>query len=207
MHRSLFPFVPFLLLIVPVLEIGVFIIVGGQIGVVPTLLGIVLTALIGTVLLRQQGFALIAKAQSQMDQGKIPGKELAHGVMLLAAGLLLLTPGFVTDTFGFLLLVPSIRDLIFHSIKNRLIVTGMQGQAGFSAHTRGQTGGTYYESHTYRANPGASQSGRRTGPSDPSIIDLDDDEFDEVQRHDALTSDAPHDNGAPKDDKSPWEKS
>ena len=116
MQRSLFPFVPFLLLIVPILEIGVFIILGGQIGVINTLLGIVLTAVIGTVLLRRQGFALIGQAQKQMDQGNIPGKELAHGVMLLAAGLLLLTPGFVTDTFGFLLLVPTIRDGIFHSL-------------------------------------------------------------------------------------------
>ena len=57
-QKSLFPFIPFLLLAVPILEIGVFIIVGGQIGVLNTLLGVLLTAVIGTILLRQQGFAL-----------------------------------------------------------------------------------------------------------------------------------------------------
>ncbi|WP_319533361.1 FxsA family protein [uncultured Cohaesibacter sp.] len=200
MNRSLFPFVPFLLLVIPVLEIGVFIIVGGQIGVLYTLLGIVLTAFIGTVLLRQQGFALLAQAQSQMDQGKIPGKELAQGVMLLAAGLLLLTPGFVTDTIGFLLLVPSIRDLIFHSIKNRMVVTGMQGQSGFSSHTYGRTGGTYYESHTYGSRPGPRSS-------DPSIIDLDADDFDEVTNRDAISSDKRDDDSAPKRGGTPWGKS
>lgn len=207
MNRSLFPFVPFLLLVIPILEIGVFIVVGEQIGVVYTLLGIVLTAFIGTVLLRRQGFALIAKAQSQMDQGKIPGKELAHGVMLLAAGLLLLTPGFVTDTIGFLLLVPSLRDLVFHSIKNRLVMTGMQGQAGFSTHTHGQTGSTRYESYSYSSRPGTTRPGTRPGSRDPSIIDLDEDDFDEVQKRDALTSDQPNESTAPGDQKSPWEKS
>ena len=177
MQKSLFPFIPFLLLIVPVLEIAVFIFVGGQIGVINTLLGIVLTAFIGTVLLRQQGFALIGQAQAQMERGNIPGKELAHGVMLLAAGLLLLTPGFVTDSIGFLLLVPPVRDTVFAFFKSRITLAGIQsGEQGRSAHfsshgfggKQGGFHGTYYESQTY------STGDHDRGPSsDPSIIDLD----------------------------------
>ena len=189
MRRSLFPFVPFLLLVIPVLEIAVFIMLGGQIGVINTLLCIVLTAVIGTILLRQQGFALLTKAQSQMDQGKLPGKELAHGVMLLAAGLLLLTPGFVTDTFGFLLLVPTIRDTIFNFFKSQVSFATVGGAAqGF-----GQAGShTQYESHSYHYET----RGGETRSSDPSIIDLDEDDFSPVD--DKVTI------GKEEAKKSPW---
>nr|WP_321455191.1 FxsA family protein [uncultured Cohaesibacter sp.] len=189
-HKSLFPFIPFLLLAVPILEIGVFIIVGGQIGVLNTLLGILLTAVIGTILLRHQGFALVGQAQQQMNQGKIPGKELAHGVMLLAAGLLLLTPGFVTDTFGFLLLVPAIRDGIFHFFKSRITMTGMGGQSFGS-------GSTYYQSYNYQ-NYESSNGSNTSRPTNDDIIDLDDDEFSEVKERGSIENQqSPH---------SPWNK-
>ena len=189
-HKSLFPFLPFLLLAVPILEIGVFIIVGGQIGVLNTLLGILLTAVLGTILLRHQGFALVGQAQQQMNQGKIPGKEMAHGVMLLAAGLLLLTPGFVTDTIGFLLLIPGIRDGIFHFFKSRVTIAGMQGQS-FS------NGSTYYESYSYQSYD-APNRGNNTRPDNDDIIDLDEDQFGEVNDRDAIES--------KKDGNSPWNK-
>lgn len=197
MRKSLFPFVPFLLLTLPIMEIFVFILLGGQIGVLNTLLGIVLTALIGTILLRQQGFALLAKAQSQMDQGKLPGKELAHGVMLLAAGLLLLTPGFVTDSVGFLLLVPTIRDEIFAFFKKRVTLTGFSGQQGSFSKA---------EFYHHQSGPGFSSSGphssqgqQRPSPSarnGASIIDLDEEDFTEVADHKAL--------GGSPDPSSPW---
>ena len=189
-QKSLFPFIPFLLLAVPILEIGVFIIVGGQIGVLNTLLGVLLTAVIGTILLRQQGFALIGQAQQQMNQGKIPGKEMAHGVMLLAAGLLLLTPGFVTDTFGFLLLVPGIRDSIFHFLKSRVTLTGMQGQSFGN-------GSTYYESYSYQSH-GTANRGGTDRPASDDIIDLDEDDFGEVKDRDAIEN--------RNDPNSPWNK-
>ncbi|WP_198662807.1 FxsA family protein [Cohaesibacter intestini] len=202
MQKSLFPFVPFLLLIVPVLEIGVFILLGGQIGVINTLLGIVLTALIGTILLRRQGFALINQAQGQMNAGKVPGKELAHGVMLLAAGLLLLTPGFVTDTFGFLLLVPPIRDGIFAFFKSRItLVNAGAAQSGFSS---SNAGGTYYRSYSYSSTQTDSTRNRS---ADPSVIDLDDDDFSEVTSHDAIEAKPSSQKPDQKDGQSPWEKS
>lgn len=197
MRNSLFPFIPFLLLVIPILEIGVFIIIGGQIGIIYTLLGIVLTALIGTILLRQQGFALLTQAQSQMDQGKIPGKELAHGVMLLAAGLLLLTPGFVTDSFGFLLLVPSVRDAIFGFFKSRVTFAEFSSRASSSGSAGGQT---YYESYHY------SNSSTGQDKSDPSIIDLDESEFDEVGDHPSLQDKSDTTAGTGKGKNSPWHK-
>jgi len=97
---------------VPLIEIGVFIQVGGLIGLWPTLAVVVLTAVIGTGLLRQQGLATLARARSHMDQGVLPARELFDGLCLLFAGALLLTPGFVTDAVGFLLFVPPLRDAL-----------------------------------------------------------------------------------------------
>jgi len=112
--------IPVLLLAVPILEIAVFILVGGQIGVFPTLAMILVTAVFGTILLRVQGFALIARIRGEMQANRVPGRELVHGAMLLAAGLLLLTPGFVTDSIGFLLFIPPIRDSIWAFAASRL---------------------------------------------------------------------------------------
>ncbi len=94
---------------VPVIEIAVFIEVGGRIGLWPTVGLIVLTALVGTALLRHQGLSTLARARASLDQGKLPMRELLDGVCLLIAGALLLTPGFVTDAVGALLLVPPLR--------------------------------------------------------------------------------------------------
>lgn len=97
---------------VPLIEIGVFIQVGGLIGLWPTLAVVVLTAMIGTWLLRQQGLATLARARSHTDRGVLPARELFDGLCLLFAGALLLTPGFVTDGVGFLLFVPPLRDAL-----------------------------------------------------------------------------------------------
>ena len=94
---------------VPVIEIAVFIEIGGRIGVWSTVGLIVLTAVIGTALLRHQGLSTLARARTSLDQGKLPVRELLDGVCLLIAGALLLTPGFVTDAVGALLLVPPLR--------------------------------------------------------------------------------------------------
>ena len=117
-----FSIIPFLLLVIPVVEIGAFILVGGQIGLWPTLLMILVTAVIGSFLLRVQGLSLINKVQTEVAAGKVPGKELGHGVMIVVAGIFLLTPGFVTDTIGFLLFVPPIRNMIWSFVASRITV-------------------------------------------------------------------------------------
>jgi len=98
-----------LFLIVPAIEIYVLIEVGGLIGAVPTILLVVFTAVLGAWLLRIQGFATLRRVQSSMARGEIPAIEMLGGVLLLISGALLLTPGFFTDTIGFVLLLPLFR--------------------------------------------------------------------------------------------------
>lgn len=101
-----------ILIITPIVEIAVFIQIGGLIGLWPTLATVVLTALIGTTLLRRQGLATLSRAQTEMAAQRVPVRELFHGICLLLAGVLLLTPGFVTDAAGFALFVRPVRDAI-----------------------------------------------------------------------------------------------
>ena len=97
---------------VPLIEIAVFIQLGGLLGLWPTLGLVILTAVVGTWLLRLQGLATLLKAQQHMQQGVLPKRELFDGFCLLFAGALLLTPGFVTDGFGLALFIPAFRDLL-----------------------------------------------------------------------------------------------
>lgn len=94
---------------VPLIEIGVFIKVGGFLGAWPTIGLVVLTAMIGTWLIRLQGLATLARAQSALERDELPVAEIFDGLCLLLAGALLLTPGFATDTVGFALLLPPVR--------------------------------------------------------------------------------------------------
>ena len=118
---------PLLLLIVPLAEIAAFVIIGREIGVFWTLAMVFVTAVLGSILLRVQGFGLIARIQRESEAGRVPGRELVHGVMILIAGVLLLTPGFITDAIGFLLFVPAIRDAGWQLIKSRISVVTMGG--------------------------------------------------------------------------------
>lgn len=101
-----------LFVIMPILEMVVLIKVGGIIGVIPTIGLVLLTAMLGLALLRQQGFSTLFRAQEKMASGQLPVNELVEGIFLAVGGALLLTPGFVTDAFGFCCLIPGIRQLI-----------------------------------------------------------------------------------------------
>ncbi|WP_274423470.1 FxsA family protein [Chelativorans sp. YIM 93263] len=119
-----FSIVPFLLLAIPLMEIAVFVLVGEQIGVLPTLALVLATAVAGSILLRIQGFGILSRVRRMLGQGQMPGRELVHGVMILLAGVLLLTPGFVTDTLGFLLFIPPLRDAAWRFLRNRVVIIG-----------------------------------------------------------------------------------
>ena len=137
-----FSLIPFLLLVIPILEITVFILVGGQIGVFPTLGMILVTAILGTFFLRQQGLSILQKLQAESRSGNIPGRELVHGAMIMIAGVLLLTPGFVTDSIGFLLFFPPFRDLAWNFLKTRINVINVGG-AGFAQGASSTRGPNY----------------------------------------------------------------
>ena len=99
-------------IVVPVVEFFLLVEVEGRIGLGATLGAILLTAIVGASLLRRQGLATMAAIRRQTASGRFPGRDLAHGGILLFAGGLLLTPGFATDTVGFALLVPAIREVV-----------------------------------------------------------------------------------------------
>lgn len=107
-------------LTVPIIEIALFIQVGGWIGLWPTLAVVILTAVAGTVLMRSQGSHAWREIQRSFAELRDPTRPLAHGVMILAAGMLLLTPGFFTDAVGLLLLVPAVRDMVMRQIGRRI---------------------------------------------------------------------------------------
>ena len=141
---------------VPLLEIAVFIEVGDRLGLWNTLAVVVLTAIVGTWLLRIQGLAALNRVRGQINQGVLPTKELFDGLCLLFAGALLLTPGFVTDTIGFALFVPQVRNLLRHWIGRRLELSMTATTMGPNqSHGRG-----------YRPHGGGPRAGDyRAGPS------------------------------------------
>ncbi len=96
-------------ILIPIIEIGLFIQVGGFIGMWKTIAIVIITAIIGTTLLRRQGISTMARLQSSLQTGENPVDPIAHGALILVSGVLLLTPGFFTDGIGFTLLVPQIR--------------------------------------------------------------------------------------------------
>jgi len=101
-----------LFILVPIIEIAVFIQIGEVVGLSWTLVIVVLTAILGVNLLRQQGFRAWRDIQLSMAQGNMPAVEMASAAQLLFAGGLLLTPGFVTDIVGFTLMIPSVRTYL-----------------------------------------------------------------------------------------------
>jgi UPF0716 protein FxsA len=98
-----------LIIIVPAAEMGILLASGQIIGVWPTILLIILTGVIGSYLAKKQGIATYYQLQRQMQTGQLPGDALLDGVCILVGGTLLLTPGFITDILGFLLLFPVTR--------------------------------------------------------------------------------------------------
>ena len=97
---------------VPILEIALFIQVGGAIGLWPTLAIVILTALAGTFLMRLQGLQALSRLQRSLETGGDPVGPIAHGALILVAGVLLLTPGFFTDAVGLSLLIPPVRETL-----------------------------------------------------------------------------------------------
>jgi UPF0716 protein FxsA len=100
---------PVLFFIVPLVEVYILIQVGSVIGAGWTILLVVLTAVIGVNLLRQQGVSTLMRANQVMSQGQIPAMEMMEGIVLAVGGALLITPGFFTDLLGFLCLIPQTR--------------------------------------------------------------------------------------------------
>lgn len=111
-----------LFIAVPLIEIALFIQLGGLIGLWPTLLIVVLTAILGTWLVRTQGLMAMGNLRRSFSELRDPTEPLAHGAMILFAGALLLTPGFFTDAIGFSLLIPPVRSAVYNRVRSRVNV-------------------------------------------------------------------------------------
>lgn len=109
-----------ILVAVPILEIALFIQVGGAIGLWPTLAIVIATALAGTLLLRSQGIATLNRLRTSVSSGENPMNPIAHGALILVAGVLLLTPGFFTDAVGLSLMIPPLRAVLIKAGAARL---------------------------------------------------------------------------------------
>ena len=115
-------------LAVPLIEITLFIQLGGAIGLGWTLAIVLITAVLGASLARSQGALALNEMRSSFSDMRDPTEPLAHGAMILFAGALLLTPGFFTDFVGFALLVPAIRRAAFQAIRSRVNIQSFSAQ-------------------------------------------------------------------------------
>ncbi|MEP5731267.1 MAG: FxsA family protein [Sulfitobacter sp.] len=118
---------------IPMIEIALFIKVGGIIGLGWTLAIVLITAVAGTWLVRTQGALAMGQLRSSFSDMQDPTEPLVHGAMILFAGALLLTPGFFTDAVGFSLLIPAVRKAAFQAIRARVNVQSF-GTPGTGQH-------------------------------------------------------------------------
>ena len=99
-------------IIIPIIEISIFITIGTNIGILNTIAIILITALVGIFLVRRQGIKLLFDAQKNLSQGIMPTEEIKGGIFLLISGLLLITPGFFTDCIGFAFFLKPVQNLV-----------------------------------------------------------------------------------------------
>ncbi|UTM57139.1 membrane protein FxsA [Photobacterium sp. CCB-ST2H9] len=126
----MFPVLLLLFILVPVIEIALFIQVGGVLGLWTTLFLVLLTAIVGASLVRSQGIATLLSVQDRLNQGELPAQQILEGVMLAVAGVLLLTPGFMTDAMGLIVLLPGPRAAIARYLMTKVKIQSMH-QNGF----------------------------------------------------------------------------
>jgi UPF0716 protein FxsA len=141
----IFRFLLILFIAIPLMEIYFLIQVGDVIGALPTIVLVVGTAVLGVALLRIQGISTVARMQMSLQRGELPAQTILEGVMLLLAGGLLLTPGFVTDFLGFLLLVPYLRQKLAETLIFKGILRAQHNSEFSSANTQHKTLDGEYE--------------------------------------------------------------
>jgi UPF0716 protein FxsA len=104
----------------PIVELALLFKMHEQVGLGPTVLLVILTGVAGAALVRRQGIAILFKIQREMEAGNLPAPQMIDGIMILIAGALLVTPGLITDTIGFALLIPFIREYIRGWLRKKL---------------------------------------------------------------------------------------
>lgn len=150
-----------LFFLTPIVEMYLLIEVAGYIDAWPTIFLVMLTAVIGVGLLKRQGLATLTRGMSRMQRGEVPAREMAEGILLAVAGALLVTPGFVTDAVGFILLFPPTRMLIANRLLQRIQVSGLNGN--------GLQGGTSFTYGSTTSGSGHSGEGDTSEPDRSSV--------------------------------------
>jgi UPF0716 protein FxsA len=125
-----------LFLLMPLAEIWVLLQVGHAIGAGWTILLVLGSAVAGAALVRAQGMAVLSRVRAELDRGQVPALEMMRGLLLFVAGALLLTPGFITDTFGLILLLPPVQTLVIKAILRRAVVSAQV--VGANAEQKGE---------------------------------------------------------------------
>jgi UPF0716 protein FxsA len=128
-------------IVVPLAEIVVLINVGKAVGILFTVVLVVLTAVLGTILLRLQGISVLEQAQRSLHNGELPIVSVVDGVFLLFAGALLLTPGLITDAFGFSLFIPYFRRWLGRVVWSRLRKSDIFYANAFTSRSDGGSNG------------------------------------------------------------------
>lgn len=114
----------FIFILLPILELVVFIKVGAKIGALAVIGLIFLSSILGMMVLRVQGFITLASMRSRLQQGALPARELAQGVLLGVAGVLLIIPGFITSAFGLVMLLPWVRKIMVGLVARKFFASG-----------------------------------------------------------------------------------
>jgi len=141
--------VPVLLLvfiIVPIVELAIIIQIGSQVGVLTTVVLLVAVSVIGAWLVKFQGLGVLNRIRRGLARGELPATELVNGGLILFAGALMLTPGFLTDAVGLALLLPPVRAVVRPALAKRF--RAQTGGVGFGPSGSRLDGGPYYETTT-----------------------------------------------------------
>lgn len=149
----MFPILLLLFIAVPIIEIGLFIQVGGFLGLWPTIGLVLITAFAGASLVRSQGIQTLMSVQNRLQQGEMPAQQIVEGVMLAVAGVLLLTPGFMTDAMGMLVLLPAPRAIIAKKLMTKMVVSGGQGFSASGFHHSSQGGQNPFQNGPFQNDP------------------------------------------------------
>ncbi len=128
----------FLFTVVPVIELYLLIKIGSEIGVLETIMIVVLTGIIGAWLAKREGFQILMDINNSMSRGRTPAMEMVEGVLIFAGGAMLLTPGFLTDTLGFMVLIPQIRVFFAKQLIKYFKGKLKNGSFHYSVYTQGE---------------------------------------------------------------------
>jgi UPF0716 protein FxsA len=160
-----------LFIALPILELYVIIQVGGEIGVLPTLALLIADSILGTILFRSQGRAAWARFNRAMAEGRVPGREVFDGAMIILGGALLVTPGFITDIFGLICLIPPTRGLLRRLLggmaRRRMSVSWGQAGRWEPPRTGGNGRGNPPPGAGWRPGPDYDYEGSATEVSEP----------------------------------------